>query len=107
MTHEPEGRAFFQREVSLKGGWVWDHRRMIVTLKTQGLQSMEQIRAFLEGTQPLDFDAPDRKARYHWISGELRRLGYLRLGKADKGLVRRYLEKVSGNRKINPALALR
>ena len=69
---------------------------MIVTLKTQGLQSMEQIRAFLEGTQPLDFDVPGREALYDWIASELRRLGYLRLGKADKGLVRRYLEKVSG-----------
>ena len=65
-------------------------------LKTQGLQTMEQIRAFLEGTHPLDFDVPAREALYDWIAGELRRLGYLRLGKADKGLVRRYLEKVSG-----------
>ena len=69
---------------------------MIVTLKTQGLQSMEQIRAFLEGTHPLDFDVPSREDLYDWIAGELRRFGYLRLGKADKGLVRRYLEKVSG-----------
>ncbi len=67
-----------------------------MTIKTQGLQTMEQIRAFLEGTHPLDFDVPAREALYEWIAGELRRLGYLRLGKTDKGLVRRYLEKVSG-----------
>ena len=69
---------------------------MIVTIKTQGLQTMGQIRAFLEGTHPLDFDVPAREALYEWIAGELRRLGYLRLGKTDKGLVRRYLEKLSG-----------
>ena len=69
---------------------------MIVTIKTQGLQTMEQIRAFLEGTQSLGFEAPARENLYAWLSGELRRLGYLRLGKADKGLVRRYLERVSG-----------
>lgn len=65
-------------------------------LKTQGLQSMEQVRAFLEGSQPLGFEAPAREAVYDWMAGELRRLGYSRLGKADKGLVRRYLAKVTG-----------
>ncbi|AGA88938.1 integrase family protein [Thioflavicoccus mobilis 8321] len=65
-------------------------------LKTQGLQRLEQIRAFLEGSQPLGFTAPARDAVYDWIAGELRRLQYTRLSKADKGLVRRYLEKVTG-----------
>ena len=69
---------------------------MIVTLKTQGLQTLEAIGAFLEGTQALGFEAPARKEAYDWIAKELRRLNYLRLGKADKGLVRRYLEKVTG-----------
>jgi len=69
---------------------------MIVTLKTQGLQTLEQIRAFLEGTEALNFDAPARESAYDWIAAELRRFGYLRLSKGDKGLVRRYLEKVTG-----------
>lgn len=69
---------------------------MIVTLKTQGLQTLEQVRAFLDGSQPLDFAAPTREAAYGWIGGERRRLGYTRLGKADKGLMRRYLQKVTG-----------
>ncbi len=67
-----------------------------MTLKTQGLQSLEHIRAFLEGTQSLGFQAPAREAAYDWLVGELRRLRYTRLGKADKGLVRRYLCKVTG-----------
>lgn len=65
-------------------------------LKTQGLQSLEQIRAFFEGAQALGFEAPAREAAYDWITAELKRFGYARLGKADKGLVRRYLEKVTG-----------
>ncbi len=69
---------------------------MIVTLKTQGLQSLEQVRAFLEGTQPLGFTAPDRGAAYEWIAAELRRFAYLRLGRAEKGCLRRYLRKVTG-----------
>ena len=82
--------------MSLKRSDVWDHWRMIVTLKTQGLQTLEQIRAFVEGSQPLDFAAPSRESAYDWIGGELRRLGYRHLSKADKGWVRRYLEKVTG-----------
>ena len=69
---------------------------MIVTLKTQGLQTLDQIRAFLEGSQPLGFETPAREEAYGWIASELRRFGYLRLGKAGKGLMRRYLSKVTG-----------
>lgn len=69
---------------------------MIVTLKTQGLQTLEQVRAFLEGTQFLGFTVSAREAAYDWIAAELRRFKYTRLGKADKGLVRRYLERVTG-----------
>ncbi|TFH64690.1 MAG: transposase [Gemmatimonadales bacterium] len=69
---------------------------MLVTLKTQGLQTLEQIRAFLEGSQPLDFEAPRREAAYAFVGQQLRRFAYARLGKADKGLVRRYLCKVTG-----------
>ena len=65
-------------------------------LKTQGLQNMEQIHTFLEGAQPLGFEAPARDAVYGWISGELRRFRHARLGRTDKGLIRRYLEKVTG-----------
>ena len=35
-------------------------------------------------------------ACYDWLTGEPRRLGYPRLGKADKGLVWRYLECATG-----------
>jgi hypothetical protein len=69
---------------------------MTVTLKTQGLQTLEQIRAFLEGSQPLGFQTPSREAAYGWIAAPLRRFGYTRLGKTGKGLVRRYLGKVTG-----------
>jgi transposase InsO family protein len=69
---------------------------MIVKLHTQRLQSLEEVRAFLTGTLTLDFEVPARKDAYGWIEDSLRRLRYLQLGKADKGLVRDYLVKVSG-----------
>lgn len=69
---------------------------MIVTLKTQGLQSLQQIRAFLDGSQPLGFAAPDRQSAYGFIEEQLRRFAYLRQGRAERGLLQRYLQKVTG-----------
>jgi hypothetical protein len=57
---------------------------MIVTLQTEGLQTLEQIRAFLEGSQPMGFEIPSREAANDLIAQTLRRFGYARLGKADK-----------------------
>lgn len=69
---------------------------MIVKLHTQRLQTLEEVRAFLAGTLTLDFQVPARRDAYGWIEDSLRRLRYRQLGKADKGLVRDYLAKVSG-----------
>ena len=69
---------------------------MIVTMQTHGLQTLEQIRSFLEGNQLVEFDLPERKAAYEFVSQTLRRFAYGRLGRADKGLIRHYLCKLSG-----------
>lgn len=80
---------------------------MLVTLKTEGLQTLEQIRAFLDGSQPLGFEVPHRGAAYGFVRRQLERLGYGRLGKADKGLVRRYLGKVTGLSRAQMARLIR
>jgi hypothetical protein len=67
-----------------------------VILHTQGLQSLEQIQAFLEGSQPLDIEITPRKAAYEFITQTLRQFGYSRLSKTDRGLIKRYLCKVTG-----------
>jgi hypothetical protein len=69
---------------------------MIVTLTTQGLQTLDQVRDFVDHSQPLGFEPPDRASSYDWLTQELRRFGYARLGKADKGLLKRYLARVTG-----------
>ena len=52
---------------------------------------------FLAGTQPVTFSVLSTKEEsYQWIQGNLLRFEYLTLSKPDKGLVCRYLEKVSG-----------
>ena len=65
-------------------------------LHSQRLQTLDEIRAFLTGSAPMDFEAPSRDEAYGWIESSLRQLGYLRVGKVDKGLIRKYLRKVSG-----------
>ena len=69
---------------------------MIVTPQTQRVQTLEQVRAFVEGSEAVDFTGGDRAGVYALVRRTLVRLGYHRLGKADKGLVKRYLAKVSG-----------
>jgi transposase InsO family protein len=69
---------------------------MIVTLKTSNVPTLDQIRAFLDGSQPFELHIPDREQAYAFIADTLRGLRYSRLKKPDKGLVRRYLIKVSG-----------
>jgi len=69
---------------------------MIVTLSTQGLQTLDQVRDFVDHSEPLGFEPPDRGSTYDWLMQELRRFGYARLGKANKGLLKRYLARVTG-----------
>ena len=69
---------------------------MIVTLQTQRVRSLEQVRAFLEGSEAVDFVEGDRAGVYGLVRRTLVQLEYHRLGKPDKGLVRRYLGKVTG-----------
>ena len=69
---------------------------MIVTLQTQRVRSLEQVRAFLEGSEAVDFVEGDRAGVYDLVRRTLVKLRYHRLGKPDKGLVRRYLGKVTG-----------
>ena len=66
------------------GARFWDHRRMIVKLHTQRLQTLAEVRAFLQGSTPLDFDVPAREDAYRWIESSLRQLRYRSLGRSDK-----------------------
>ena len=69
---------------------------MIVTLQTRRVRSLEQVQAIVEGSEALDFVEGDREGVYALVRRTLVQLGYHGLGKADKGLVKRYLGKVTG-----------
>ncbi len=58
--------------------------------------SLEQIRAFLEASDEVQFEGRNREEVYGWVEQTLRQQGYQELGRASRGLVRRYLEKMTG-----------
>jgi len=69
---------------------------MIVTLHTQGLQTLAQVRAFVSGNEPISFTLEDRHAAYGWMADTLRQFGYAHCKRSEKGILRQYLCKVTG-----------
>ncbi len=58
--------------------------------------SLEQIRAFLEASEEVEFEAENRQETYDWMSRTLREHGYDKQSRAVKGLLRAYLVKMTG-----------
>lgn len=58
--------------------------------------TLEAMQGFLEGSEDLEFQAEGAKEIYPWVGDVLRGRSYDRLGKADRGLVKRFLEKITG-----------
>ncbi len=70
-------------------------RGMVIDMDDAQLQTLDQVRAFLEGTAAMGFSvAPDE--RYQFVARTVRRFGYSWLKRADKGVVLRFLARVSG-----------
>ena len=51
--------------------------------------SLEQIRAFLEGSEEVRFEGHGRQEVYAWITRLLREHSYRKQGKVVRGLLRR------------------
>jgi hypothetical protein len=58
--------------------------------------SLEQIRAFLSGSGEVRFAGQRRQEVYGWVEKTLVRFQYTSLDKPGKGLVRRYLSRMTG-----------
>ena len=57
--------------------------------------NLEQIREFLKASQDWQFEAKGRPQIYEWVTSVLRQHRYGQQGRAEKGLLRRYLVKMS------------
>ena len=58
--------------------------------------SLEQIRAFLEASSELRFEAGNKQELYEWVQRMLVEQQYAGLSREGKGLIRRYLAKMTG-----------
>ena len=67
-----------------------------MTFQTERLCTLEQVRAFVEGSEPVDYQPEDRRSAYEFVRRTLVRFGYPRLGRADRGCLRAYLGKACG-----------
>jgi transposase InsO family protein len=70
-------------------------RGMVIDMNDAQLHTLDQLRAFLNGTAAVGF-AVGADERYDFITRILRRFGYARLRRAEKGVVLRFLGRVSG-----------
>lgn len=65
-------------------------------LNTQSHVSLDEVRAFLEGNVAVGFSSPPDAERYPWMERTLRQFRYPTLTRADKGLLRAFVLKVTG-----------
>jgi len=69
---------------------------MVTYMNDKKIRTLDDVRAFLAGTNEIEFSIAGKDARYQWIEQTLRRLKYRSLARCERGLVLRYLERVSG-----------
>jgi transposase InsO family protein len=69
---------------------------LIVSVQAGEQLSLEQIRAFLEGSDEVRFEGRNREEVYGWVNQTLRQQRYEELKRSGRGWVRRYLSKMTG-----------
>ena len=69
---------------------------MVIMMNDSKLNSMAQIKGFLAETDAVEFNKKSKKEAYTWIEETLRKFSYVILSKKEKGLIRRYLMKITG-----------
>ncbi|MCJ7522205.1 MAG: integrase [Dehalococcoidia bacterium] len=65
-------------------------------MNDERLQTIEKVKQFLAGSEALDFGGVSVEERYQWMQTVLVKFKYYQLKRAEKGVIRRYIEKVSG-----------
>jgi len=60
------------------------------------LQTIEQVRQFLGGSEALEFRALSVGEKYDWIEEVMIRFRYHKLKRVEKGVIRRYIGRITG-----------
>jgi hypothetical protein len=69
---------------------------MRLKMNGEQLQTLGQVEQFLTGSQPIAFKGIIAKEKYLWIEEVLRKFRYQHLKRTGKGMLRKYISKVSG-----------
>jgi len=70
---------------------------MVIDMNEKDLKTVAQLRAFLDGTQAVQFEPMGADTgRYAHLSAVVKRFRYARLRRPDKGVVLRYLARTTG-----------
>jgi hypothetical protein len=69
---------------------------MRLKMNDEQLQTLEQVKEFIEGSQSIAFKGLNTPEKYHWMEEVLKRFRYWKLRKEGKGLIKVYLLKVTG-----------
>ena len=100
------GGRCFQRGMSLKHEFGSIIPAMVIDMNETRLNTVAHLRAFLEGTLEVQFQPISNDVeRYGFIAAVLKRFAYRRLGRADKGVVMRYLARTTGYSRQQPTCA--
>jgi hypothetical protein len=84
---------------------------LIISVQASEKLSLDQIQAFLEGSHEVRFEGRNREEVYKWVNGTLRQQRFELLKRSARGLVRRFLERITGlsrsqmTRLVKPYLA--
>jgi len=65
-------------------------------MNDEQLQTIEQVKQFLEGSEAVEFRGVITEEKYGWIKEVLIRFKYHRLKRDEKGVIRRYIERITG-----------
>jgi len=81
--------------MSLKGAEpaCWELR---ISVRNAERLSLEQIRAFLEASDDIEFEAANREEVYNWVTQTLCEQEYWKQGRSVRGMLRRYIIKMTG-----------
>jgi hypothetical protein len=76
---------------------------MAINMEEAKLRTLEQVKAFLDGTSEVAFRVP-KEDRNPFIERVLKRFGYAPRGRADKGVLLRYIDVWHTNTRAIPGM---
>ena len=73
---------------------------MWLIMKDGNQKTIEQVKEYLGGSSAIDFAGVSAKEKKAWIEEVLVRFEYLRLRRNEKGVIRRYIQKMAGYSRV-------